>query len=40
MILNAFEYVKQHTENESTGHDYHHAVRVYKMALELAAKKK
>ena len=39
LILNAFEYVKRHTENESTGHDYHHAVRVYKMALELAVNK-
>ncbi len=39
LILNAFEYVKRHTENESTGHDYHHAVRVYKMAFELAVNK-
>lgn len=39
LILEALAYVKQHTETESTGHDYHHAKRVYKMALQLAANK-
>ena len=39
LILDALEYVRHYTENESTGHDYHHAVRVYKMALRLATNK-
>jgi len=39
LILKALTYVKQHTKNESTGHDYHHAVRVYKVAVRLAANK-
>ncbi|MDY0139725.1 MAG: HD domain-containing protein [Candidatus Izemoplasmatales bacterium] len=30
------EYVKKETINENTGHDYYHALRVYKMATYLS----
>ena len=33
-------YVKEYFENESSGHDYFHTLRVYKMAKILLQKKK
>jgi uncharacterized protein len=36
IIDKAKEYIKELLGNESTGHDYYHALRVYNMALYLA----
>lgn len=33
-------YVKEYFENESSGHDYFHTLRVYKMAKNIAAEEK
>jgi len=39
VIEKAKKYVKKFSSNESTGHDYHHAMRVYNMALYLSVGK-
>jgi uncharacterized protein len=39
VIEKAKKYVKKFSANESTGHDYHHAMRVYNMALYLSVGK-
>ena len=36
MIDNALEYIKEIFSGDSSGHDYYHTVRVYKIATELA----
>lgn len=36
LIDNAIEYVKEVFENDYSGHDYFHTIRVYKMATNLA----
>lgn len=36
MIEHALEYIKEIFSGDSSGHDYYHTVRVYKMATELA----
>ena len=38
VVLNAIEFVKKYFENESSGHDYFHTIRVYKMACHIAEK--
>lgn len=38
IIDDAIEYVKQIFENDYSGHDYFHTLRVYKMATNIAAK--
>jgi len=40
VIEKAKIFVKEHLGLESTGHDYHHVMRVYKMALFLAEDEK
>jgi len=39
IINKAKEYVKKYADKESTGHDYHHAMRVYNMAMYLSVGK-
>lgn len=36
MIDNALEYIKEIFAGDSSGHDYYHTVRVYKIATEIA----
>ena len=36
MIENAITYVKQIFAADSSGHDYHHTIRVYRLAVEIA----
>ena len=36
MIENAIEYVKQIFTNDCGGHDYHHTMRVYRLAVQIA----
>ena len=36
MIENAITYVKQIFAADSSGHDYHHIIRVYRLAVEIA----
>ena len=38
VIKNALEYVKEYFKEESSGHDYFHTLRVYKVAKEIAEK--
>ena len=38
VVLNSIEFVKKYFENESSGHDYFHTIRVYKMACHIAEK--
>lgn len=38
MIENAIEYVKQIFANDCSGHDYHHTMRVYRLAVQIAKK--
>lgn len=36
IIENAIEYVKQIFANDCSGHDYHHTMRVYRLAVQIA----
>ena len=36
MIENAINYIKQIFADDCTGHDYHHTMRVYRLALQIA----
>ena len=36
MVDNALEFIKEIFSGDSSGHDYYHTVRVYKIATELA----
>ena len=36
MIENAIEYVKQIFANDCSGHDSHHTMRVYRLAVQIA----
>ena len=36
MVNNALEYIKEIFSSDSSGHDYYHTVRVYKIATEIA----
>ena len=36
MVNNALEYIKEIFSGDSSGHDYYHTVRVYKIATEIA----
>ena len=36
LIEKAMSYVKDKVSNETTGHDFHHAIRVYNMAVYLS----
>lgn len=38
IIVNAIEYIKNIFENEYSGHDYYHTLRVYKLATYIAEK--
>lgn len=38
LIENAFDYIKKIFIEDSSGHDYHHSVRVYNNALHIAEK--
>jgi uncharacterized protein len=38
LIENAFDYIKKLFMEDSSGHDYHHSVRVYNNALHIAVK--
>ena len=38
IIENAIEYVKQIFANDCSGHDYHHTMRVYRLAVQIAKK--
>lgn len=40
MIENALEYIKELFSGDSSGHDYYHTVRVYKLAVEIAKQEK
>lgn len=40
IIEKTLSYVKEYFENESSGHDYFHTLRVYKMAKNIAAEEK
>ena len=36
MVNNALEYIKEIFSSDSSGHDYYHTVRVYRIATEIA----
>ena len=36
VILNAINYLKQIFANDCSGHDYHHTMRVYRLAMQIA----
>lgn len=36
MVDNALEYIKEIFSGDSSGHDYYHTIRVYKLATEIA----
>ncbi len=36
MVDNALEYIKEIFSGDSSGHDYYHTIRVYKLAAEIA----
>lgn len=36
MIENAINYVKQIFADDCSGHDYHHTMRVYRLAMQIA----
>lgn len=36
MIENAIKYVKQAFADDCSGHDYHHTMRVYRLAVQIA----
>lgn len=36
MVGNALEYIKEIFSGDSSGHDYYHTIRVYKLATEIA----
>lgn len=36
MIDNAMEYIKEIFSGDSSGHDYYHTIRVYKLATEIS----
>ena len=36
MVDNALEYIKEIFSGDSSGHDYYHIIRVYKLATEIA----
>lgn len=36
MIENAIKYVKQIFSDDCSGHDYHHTMRVYRLAVQIA----
>ena len=38
VVENALEFVKKYFENECSGHDYFHTLRVFKMAKQIALK--
>ena len=38
MIENAIKYVKQIFADDCSGHDYHHTMRVYQLAVQIAKK--
>ena len=38
MIENAIKYVKQIFSDDCSGHDYHHTMRVYRLAVQIAKK--
>ncbi len=38
MIENTIEYVKRIFAGDSSGHDYHHTMRVYRLAVQIAKK--
>lgn len=38
MIENAIKYVEQIFDDDYTGHDYHHTMRVYRLAMRIAEK--
>ena len=38
MIENAIKYVKQIFADDCSGHDYHHTMRVYRLAVQIAKK--
>ena len=38
MIENAIKYVKQIFADDCSGHDYHHTIRVYRLAVQIAKK--
>lgn len=40
MIENVMEYVKQIFADDCSGHDYHHTMRVYRLAVQIAKKEK
>ena len=40
IIENAIEYVKQIFANDCSGHDYHHTMRVYRLAVQIANQEK
>ena len=40
VIKNAMEYVKERFSEEYSGHDYWHALRVYRLASKIAEKEK
>lgn len=35
IVRKAIDYVKDHLKSDSSGHDHHHAMRVYQMAMKL-----
>lgn len=40
MVDNAMEYIKEIFLEDSSGHDYYHTIRVYKLATEIAKQEK
>lgn len=40
MIENAIKYVKQIFADDCSGHDYHHTMRVYRLAVQIAKKER